>query len=150
MVGRLVLHRRLVDRFHRFSASDGLTLTQISPSRDGFQHIRASSTLSLTKKKKPLPPPSRRTLELNKASHGVSGFSWGRRRKGFDSIHQFSGKANIHSHNTTSIIHSVANKRAQRRKHEVLVFVFPLIFALVPVIILVFSPDAGRKLEFDA
>lgn len=30
-----------------------------------------NSLLTLAKKKKPLPPPSRRTLELNKASHGV-------------------------------------------------------------------------------
>lgn len=51
-----------------------------------------------------LPPPSSRTLELNKSSHG-------------------------------------------RRRREVLVFVFPLIFALIPVVLLFFSSPSAIRFE---
>jgi hypothetical protein len=38
----------------------------------------------------------------------------------------------------------------QRKKKEVLVFIFPLIFALVPVVILIASPDVSHRLKFSA
>lgn len=39
-------------------------------------------------------------------------------------------------------------RQKQRRKLEVLVFIFPLLFALVPGITLVASPDVSRKMKF--